>query len=163
MLFRSGLEPVSPALAGRFSTTAPPGKPPPPVFNHSTLAFLLLLSNTRHTPTLCRTCFSCFLYTVLYPLEFKFYGGRDFCVFGHRCIPNTSPTRRVRPAYVTVHLHPDTSPTRRVRPAYVTVHLHPDTSPTYLIPLPPPHTPHPSIPSPHTSLSFYLQIGRAHV
>ena len=25
---RSGLEPVSPALAGRFSTTAPPGKPP---------------------------------------------------------------------------------------------------------------------------------------
>ena len=25
---RSGHEPVSPALAGRFSTTAPPGKPP---------------------------------------------------------------------------------------------------------------------------------------
>ena len=25
---RRGLEPVSPALAGRFSTTAPPGKPP---------------------------------------------------------------------------------------------------------------------------------------
>ena len=28
-----GLEPVSPALAGRFSTTAPPGKPPPRTFN----------------------------------------------------------------------------------------------------------------------------------
>ena len=27
-----GLEPVSPALAGRFSTTAPPGKPSPPEF-----------------------------------------------------------------------------------------------------------------------------------
>ena len=27
---RPGLEPVSPALAGRFSTTAPPGKPLPP-------------------------------------------------------------------------------------------------------------------------------------
>ena len=26
-LLRPGLEPVSPALAGRFSTTAPPGKP----------------------------------------------------------------------------------------------------------------------------------------
>ena len=26
-LHRPGLEPVSPALAGRFSTTAPPGKP----------------------------------------------------------------------------------------------------------------------------------------
>ena len=25
---KPGLEPVSPALAGRFSTTAPPGKPP---------------------------------------------------------------------------------------------------------------------------------------
>ena len=29
---RPGLEPVSPALAGRFSTTAPPGKPVPVVF-----------------------------------------------------------------------------------------------------------------------------------
>ena len=29
---RPGLEPVSPALAGRFSTTAPPGKPSPELF-----------------------------------------------------------------------------------------------------------------------------------
>ena len=29
---RPGLEPVSPALAGRFSTTAPPGKPPTGIF-----------------------------------------------------------------------------------------------------------------------------------
>ena len=29
---RPGLEPVSPALAGRFSTTAPPGKPERPLF-----------------------------------------------------------------------------------------------------------------------------------
>ena len=29
---RPGLEPVSPALAGRFSTTAPPGKPPLPFY-----------------------------------------------------------------------------------------------------------------------------------
>ena len=29
---RPGLEPVSPALAGRFSTTAPPGKPPNAAF-----------------------------------------------------------------------------------------------------------------------------------
>ena len=28
---RPGLEPVSPALAGRFSTTVPPGKPPGPI------------------------------------------------------------------------------------------------------------------------------------
>ena len=28
-----GLEPVSPALAGRFSTTAPPGKPPTHLFD----------------------------------------------------------------------------------------------------------------------------------
>ena len=30
---RPGLEPMSPALAGRFSTTAPPGKPPPLLFS----------------------------------------------------------------------------------------------------------------------------------
>ena len=29
---KPGLEPVSPALAGSFSTTAPPGKPPFPYF-----------------------------------------------------------------------------------------------------------------------------------
>ena len=29
---RPGLEPVSPALAGRFSPTEPPGKPPPEFF-----------------------------------------------------------------------------------------------------------------------------------
>ena len=29
---RPGLEPVSPALAGRFSTTAPPGKPKSTIF-----------------------------------------------------------------------------------------------------------------------------------
>ena len=32
---RPGLEPVSPALVGRFSTTAPPGKPLLEDFNHS--------------------------------------------------------------------------------------------------------------------------------
>ena len=31
---RPGLKPVSPALAGRFSTTAPPGKPCWKIFNH---------------------------------------------------------------------------------------------------------------------------------
>ena len=46
---RPGLEPVSPALAGRFSTTAPPGKPLLYLFDESTalslyndLIFLLL-------------------------------------------------------------------------------------------------------------------------
>ena len=36
---RPGLEPVSPALAGRFSTTAPPGKPSDLIFM---ISFLLL-------------------------------------------------------------------------------------------------------------------------
>ena len=44
---RPGLEPVSPALAGRFSTTVPPGKPPETtfkhfVFNHYTLPVKLI-------------------------------------------------------------------------------------------------------------------------
>ena len=37
---RPGLEPVSPALAGRFSTTAPPGKPPNHIFDG--VGFLIL-------------------------------------------------------------------------------------------------------------------------
>ena len=40
---RPGLEPVSPALAGRFSTTAPPGKPETTNFKFSKNTFLLLL------------------------------------------------------------------------------------------------------------------------
>ena len=36
---RAGLEPVSPALAGRFSTTAPPGKPNNPIFKMRNLRF----------------------------------------------------------------------------------------------------------------------------
>ena len=37
---RPGLEPVSPVFAGRFSTTAPPGKPPEFLYRHtSTLHF----------------------------------------------------------------------------------------------------------------------------
>ena len=35
---KPGLEPVSPALAGRFSTTAPPGKPQEPTFYKGKLA-----------------------------------------------------------------------------------------------------------------------------
>ena len=38
---RPGLEPVSPALAGRLSTTAPPGKPKPYVFGTVDLRFVL--------------------------------------------------------------------------------------------------------------------------
>ena len=38
---RPGLEPVSPALAGRFPTTAPPGKPCSPYFKVSSLAPLI--------------------------------------------------------------------------------------------------------------------------
>ena len=34
---RPGLEPVSPALAGRFSTTEPPGKPPQAFFKNKYL------------------------------------------------------------------------------------------------------------------------------
>ena len=38
---RPGLEPVSPALAGRFSTTAPPGKPCIYLLNGHLISFLL--------------------------------------------------------------------------------------------------------------------------
>ena len=44
---RPGLEPVSPALAGRFSTTAPPGKPPIP--SSATLAQATALSYLQNS------------------------------------------------------------------------------------------------------------------
>ena len=40
---RPGLEPVSPALASRFSTTAPPGKP-------YTLSLIMLFLSSQHIP-----------------------------------------------------------------------------------------------------------------
>ena len=40
---RPGLEPASPALAGRFSTTVPPGKPCTQIFKHAILSFVLML------------------------------------------------------------------------------------------------------------------------
>ena len=62
---RPGLEPVSPALAGRFSTTAPPGKPPimffianffliqDPIQNHSLHTVLYLFSLLQCRTVLC--------------------------------------------------------------------------------------------------------------
>ena len=40
---RPGLKPVSPALAGRFSTTAPPAKPHLPIFKLTYLPFYWLV------------------------------------------------------------------------------------------------------------------------
>ena len=44
---RPGLEPVSPALAGRLSTTAPPGKPNTCLFFKKKNLFWALLFNSR--------------------------------------------------------------------------------------------------------------------
>ena len=54
---RAGLEPVSPALAGGFSTTAPPWKPSVPFYTHSPHALFL-----SHLPAFSFQCqFSCFV------------------------------------------------------------------------------------------------------
>ena len=47
---RPGLEPVSPALAGRLSTTAPPGKPPYGLTYHLKLMFPYLFSFSMICP-----------------------------------------------------------------------------------------------------------------
>ena len=39
---RTGLEPMSPAFAGRLSTTVPPGKPQLPIFNRAATSQILL-------------------------------------------------------------------------------------------------------------------------
>ena len=48
VLPRPGLEPVSPALAGRFSTTAPPGKPPDVSFLNISLHTYLAVYSIPH-------------------------------------------------------------------------------------------------------------------
>ena len=58
---RLGLEPVSPALAGRFSTTAPPGKPCWKIFNHSfnfSVVICLFIFSISSWFNLRRLCFS---------------------------------------------------------------------------------------------------------
>ena len=49
---RPGLEPVSPALAGRFSTTAPPGKPRTSFLTSLNFKFLIHKMGTRMLPKL---------------------------------------------------------------------------------------------------------------
>ena len=50
---RPGLEPTSPALAGRLSTTAPPGKPLLILKNIPVVSFLQALKCNRHTDMAC--------------------------------------------------------------------------------------------------------------
>ena len=61
---RPGLEPVSPALAGGFSTTAPPGKPPSPFliqpFIPQCPAGVLLFLQTPPTDLLSLLPLNCF-------------------------------------------------------------------------------------------------------
>ena len=57
---RPGLEPVSPALAGRLSTTAPPGKPRYSIFNKKKSSFLDATNrskwNCNHVAFLTMVC-----------------------------------------------------------------------------------------------------------
>ena len=50
---RPGLEPMSPALAGRFSTTALPGKPFPFIFNLYVSLYLKWVFNREHIAASC--------------------------------------------------------------------------------------------------------------
>ena len=68
---RPGLEPMSPALAGRFSTTAPPGKPGTDTFEDS----LVILTNLNilllYNPTIT--------FLDIYPKELKTYVHTKTC------------------------------------------------------------------------------------
>ena len=60
---RPGIEPVSPALAGRFSTTAPPGKPPRNCFYKNQI------NRSRTTARLPRKFSVCCLVCINVPWE----------------------------------------------------------------------------------------------
>ena len=68
---RPGLEPVSPALAGRLSTTAPPGKPPVFISFHSFFFIMFCSSEFHHS-----------VFQVTYPF-FLSYSAIDsfYCIF----------------------------------------------------------------------------------
>ena len=73
---RPGLEPLSPALAGGFLTTAPPGKPPtlflnddiPHIYAPNPLSFLILYAFLKDT-LICVHVFSHHLFAV----DFQIY------------------------------------------------------------------------------------------
>ena len=56
---RPGLESVSPALAGRLSTTAPPGKPPQVPFpaEETETQVKAVIANIDRRPTMCKAWF----------------------------------------------------------------------------------------------------------
>lgn len=57
---------------------------------HSTLAALLLLTNTRHYPTTCHIpMFYLFYNYCSLPTRIQVCGGRNFSVFGYQCVCNT--------------------------------------------------------------------------
>ena len=57
---RPGLEPMSPALAGRLSTTAPPGKPSGNIFNNNYF-FILCKNYFFHQKRKCKLVFCVYL------------------------------------------------------------------------------------------------------
>ena len=70
---RPGLEPVSPALAGRFSTTAPPGKPP---------EHILTTVTTLHFYSLLHVyCFSIIFYIFYFVYPLTIHCGYNFTTF----------------------------------------------------------------------------------
>ena len=78
---RPGLEPVSPALAGRFSTTAPPGKPK----NYTILKVtfhLQLLQNIGYTPHGVQ----CILQPILHPIVCASHAPLLFLLFPGLCL-----------------------------------------------------------------------------
>ena len=77
---RPGLEPVSPALAGRLSTTAPPGKPCPHFFS---FFFLYSVLQQWFPPTLQLTySFFCLIYSAID----SFYSVFHFSCIVHLCL-----------------------------------------------------------------------------
>ena len=65
-----GIEPVSPALAGGFLTTVPPGKPPDPVFTGNTVEGVVGKNLRPHTQ-MCKKCIVIYLLSVIIQILFQ--------------------------------------------------------------------------------------------
>ena len=85
------IEPVSPALAGGFLTTAPPGKPLSPVLKFQPPASILFLPASFLFCFFFSTfCYLVYIFFMLFlPIEYKLPEGREFFSWVYSYIPRT--------------------------------------------------------------------------
>ena len=107
---RPGLKPVSPALAGRFSTTAPPGKPYTELFNKLPYSFRVAVPLYSPTSKVWVIQFLCILTNIWYHhyfLKFWNYFNRYIVIFHcgfNLCFHNSNDVEHLFMCLFAIHI-----------------------------------------------------------